>query len=194
LATQADTHPIRLVVTDDLRRSRLTVFFRLLLAIPHLIVVSVWGIVFFVVAFVNWFVLLFAGRTPEGMHNFQASFLIYSTRVTAYINLIADPFPGFGSGGSYPVDLVVAGPERHNRWKTGFRAILAIPALIFGSVLQQLMQVLAFVGWFVCLAIGRMPEGIRDLQAFCLRYSQQANGYFFLLTDRYPSLAGGPTA
>ena len=30
-----DGHPVRLVVTDDCRRSRLTVFFRLLLAIPH---------------------------------------------------------------------------------------------------------------------------------------------------------------
>lgn len=192
MATQADIHPIRLVVTDDLRRSRLTVFCRLLLALPHFVVVSVWGIVFLLVAIAAWFVTLFTGRMPDGMHGFQASYMVYVTRVTAYANLIADPFPPFGSGGSYPVDLEVAGPERQNRWQTGFRVILAIPALILANVLQQLMQVLAFVGWFVALATGRMPQGIRDLQAFCLRYSQQTNGYLFLLTERYPSLAGGP--
>ena len=38
-------HPIGLIVTDDLRRSRLTVFFRLLLVIPHLIWLTLWGIV-----------------------------------------------------------------------------------------------------------------------------------------------------
>jgi len=43
--TEHVRHPIRLVVTDDLQRNRLTVFFRLILAIPHLIWVTVWGIV-----------------------------------------------------------------------------------------------------------------------------------------------------
>ena len=42
--------PIRIVVTDDLERSRVTVFFRLLLAIPHLVVVALWGIAAFAVA------------------------------------------------------------------------------------------------------------------------------------------------
>ena len=37
-------HPIQVVVTDDLRRSRLTVFFRGLLVIPHLIVLILWSI------------------------------------------------------------------------------------------------------------------------------------------------------
>ena len=40
----ADSHPIGLIVTDDLQRNRLTVFFRLLLAIPHFIVVILWGV------------------------------------------------------------------------------------------------------------------------------------------------------
>jgi hypothetical protein len=39
-----EPHPIRLIVTDDLRRSRLTVFFRLLLAIPHFVWLLLWGI------------------------------------------------------------------------------------------------------------------------------------------------------
>src|SRR5712692_10359274 len=98
-------HPISLIVTDDLRRSRLTVFSRPLLPIPHLIWVSLWGIVVEIVVFIAWVVALFTGRVPDGLHNFIASFLRYSIRVTAYIFLLADPFPPFGSGGSYPVDV-----------------------------------------------------------------------------------------
>ena len=65
-------HPIRLVVTDDLRRSRLTVFFRLLLAIPHLLWIGLLGIVVVVIAVLNWFATLFAGRSPAGLHDFLA--------------------------------------------------------------------------------------------------------------------------
>jgi hypothetical protein len=191
---QAESHPIRLDVEDDLRRSRLTVFFRLILAIPHLIVVTVWGIVSWLIAIVAWFATLFAGRTPDGLHNAQASFVRYHTRVNAYIYLLADPFPPFGAGGGYPVDLEIAPPETQNRLTVFFRVILAIPALILASILQQLLGVLAFIGWFVALFTGKMPQGMEDLGAFCLRYYEQTTAYVLLLTGRYPSLSGGPTA
>jgi hypothetical protein len=187
-------HPIRLVVTDDLRRSRLTVFFRLLLAIPHLIAVYVWGIDGFLAAIVNWFATLFAGRSPQGLHDFISSFLVYQTRVTAYLYLLAEPWPPFGSSGEYPVDLQVDGPREQNRLTVAFRVILAIPALILASVFRTLNQVLAFVSWFYALATGHISEGIRSLGAYCLRYEQQTYGYVLLATQRYPSLSGAPTA
>ena len=59
-------YPIRLVVTGDLRRSRLTVFFRYLLALPHLVWVSLYGIAAYVVLLVAWFAALFMGRVPGG--------------------------------------------------------------------------------------------------------------------------------
>ena len=62
--------PVRIVVTDDLDRSRVTVFFRLFLAIPHLIVVALWGIAAFVVSIILWFALIFEGRAPESMQRF----------------------------------------------------------------------------------------------------------------------------
>ena len=61
---RAVPHPIRLVVSDDLKRTRLTVFFRLILVIPHLIWLSLWGIVVYLAVIVSWFATLFAGRTP----------------------------------------------------------------------------------------------------------------------------------
>jgi len=186
-------HPIRLRVDDDLRRSRLTVFFRLLLAIPHFVVLALWVVVVFVVAIVNWIVTLVTGRSPDALHRFLAAFLRYSTHLLGYVLLLADPYPSFTPSSPYPIDIEIAPPERQNRWVTGFRLILAIPALILANVLSQVMEVIAFLGWFVCLAIGRMPRGMRDLAAFCLRFQQQTYGYVLLLTQRYPSLGSGVT-
>jgi hypothetical protein len=185
-------HPIRLVVKDDLQRSRLTVFFRLFLALPHLLWLMIWAYAVYLLAIVIWFVALFGGRLPEGLHDFQARWLRYSTHVYAYVTLLANPFPAFTSNENYPVDLEIDGPEPQSRLTVFFRLILAIPAWIIASVLTNLLGVLAFLGWFACLFMGRMPEGMRNLGAYCLRYQQQTFGYgLLLLTQRYPSLGTG---
>ena len=184
-------HPIRLIVTDDCRRSRLTVFFRLLLAIPHFLWLTLWSIAVLFVVIVGWFAALIKGRLPDGMHSFLARYLVYSTRVNAYWNLLANPYPPFHGSPSvaYPVDLHVDPPQRQRRWTILLRVILAIPALILAWVFGQVLGIVAFLGWFVCIAIGRMPKGMRDLGVYCLRYQQQTYGYMMLPTERYPSLA-----
>jgi hypothetical protein len=186
-AQQQQRHPIRLVVDDDLRRNRVTVFFRLLLAIPHLIWFVLWGIVAFLALIANWFATLFVGRSPAGLHGFLATYLRYQTHVYAYVLLIADPFPGFGGAPGYPIDLEVAPPEPQNRLTVFFRVILAIPAYIITSIMSYLNRALAIFSWFVALVLGRVPEGMRNFAAFALRYEQQTNGYLALLTQRYPS-------
>jgi hypothetical protein len=184
-------HPIRIVVTDDLRRSRLTVFFRLLLAIPHLVWSFLWGILAFLAAIVNWLATLFAGRSPDALHDFLASYLRYRTHVLAYTLLLADPFPAFGGRPGYPVDLEIDPPAEQNRLGVFFRLLLAIPALVIAQILTYLAQILSFFGWFIAIFTGRMPKGMRDLGVFCLRYDQQAQAYVLLLTSRYPAL-GAP--
>ena len=186
-ATAQVRHPIRLVVTDDLQRNRLTVFFRLILAIPHLIWVAVWGIVAVLAAVANWFATLVKGESPEGLHNFLATYLRYQTHVYAYVLLLADPFPGFGGRPGYPIDIEVDPPEPQNRWTVAFRLILAIPAFIVSGILGYLNRALAIFSWFVALALGRVPEGLRNFAAFALRYEQQTAGYAYLLTGRNPS-------
>jgi len=180
-------HPIRLVVTDDLQRNRLTVFFRLILAIPHLIWLTVWGIVAALAAIANWFATLVNGQSPEGLHDFLATYLRYQTHVYAYILVVADPFPGFGGKPGYPIDLEVDPPERQNRWTVAFRVILAIPAFIVSGIFGYLNRVLAVFSWFIALVMGSVPEGLRNFAAFALRYEQQTAAYALLLTGRYPS-------
>jgi Domain of unknown function (DUF4389) len=186
-------HPIGLTVRDDLRRSRLTVFFRILLAIPHIVWFILWSFGAFFAVIANWFATLFRGSSPTALHRFLAAYVRYSVHLVAYVTLMANPFPGFaGAPGTFPVDVEIALPERQNRWMTGFRLLLAIPGFVIQSALALLLYVAAFLAWFAALATGRMPAGLRDLGVFALRYSAQIDGYLYLLTERYP-FSGPPT-
>ena len=192
--TASDHHPIGLVVNDDLRRNRLTVFFRLLLAIPQEIWISLWGIVAYVVLIIAWFAALFTGRVPTGLHNFLARFARASIHVYAYILLLADPWPPFGGEqGTYPVDLRIDPAAEQSRLTVFFRMLLAIPAFLLAYVFRMVNLIVAFLGWFVCIFTGRMPQGMRDLSLWMLRYEAQTYCYVLLLTGRYPSLSGAPS-
>ena len=209
-------HPVRLVVTDDLRRSRLTVGFRLLLAIPHLFWVVLWSFVLVFIAFIAWIAALIKGRLPKGLHDFFSMYVRYVTHLGAYLSIAANPYPGFTGSPGYPVDVELPPePERQSRWTIGFRIFLALPALILASVLGWSLGgggggrtgtaesggegwwttgsfggvavVCGFLGWFAALALGRMPNGLRDLAAYGIGYGAQSYSYGLLLTDRYPS-------
>jgi Domain of unknown function (DUF4389) len=181
-------HPVRLVGDpDDLRRSRLTVLFRLPLAIPHLVWVVLWGILATLAAIAQWFVTLFSGRPAKSLHGFLSRYVRYVFHVYAFLTIAANPFPGFtGDEGRYPLELVLPPPGRQNRWKTGFRIILVIPAGILSSALGGALGVAAVLMWFSSLATGKAPWGLRNLAAYALRYEGQLYAYLFLLTDAYP--------
>lgn len=186
-------HPIDMTVSGDLRRSRLTVFFRLLIAIPHLIWMWLWGILAEVALLVAWVVALFAGRVPSGLHNFLAAYLRFYTRVAAYLLLLADPYPPFGGAeGGYAVDVRIAPAEPQSRLTVLFRIVLVIPAALLTYVFRLVNEVVAFLGWFYCLFTGHMHQGMQDISTWLLRYEVQTAAYTLLLTQRYPSLSGGP--
>jgi hypothetical protein len=187
-------HPVRLRVTDDLHRTRVTVLFRLFLAIPHFLWAALLGIVVILALIANWFATLVSGRSPARLHSFLAGYLRYTTHVWAYAFLIADPFPGFylvNLKEGYPIDLEVAPPEPQNRWTVAFRLILAIPAMLVTQILRNLSGLLAVFSWFVALIQGRVPRGVRDFAALALRYETQTYAYIALLTPRYPSFDVG---
>jgi hypothetical protein len=192
---QLASHPIGLIVDDDLKRNRLTVFFRILLAIPQLIWIAIWGIAAWLVLLASWVSALIMGEVPEGLHNFNTRFLRLNAHVNAYLFLLADPWPPFmGEPGSYPVDLRVAPAVKQSRVTVFFRIFLAIPAFIVSYVFRLVNEIVAFLAWFYCLFTGRMHQGMRDLSAWMLRYEFQTHAYVFLLTARYPSFEGGPSA
>jgi hypothetical protein len=185
--------PVRLAVTDDRRRSRLTTFFRFFLTVPHFVWLFLWGVLAFFAVIANWFVALVRGRSAGPLHRFVAAYIRYQTHVGAFLYLVANPFPGFTGKRGYPVDLHIDALERQSRWVTAFRLVLVVPAVILNGALQWLLVAAGIGGWFAALVTGRMPEGLRNAGAHALRYSAQLNAYGAVLTDRYP-FSGPPTA
>jgi hypothetical protein len=89
-------YPAALEIVDPTgSRDRLTVALRLLLAIPHFIVLFFiflgWGIA----TIVAWFVILFTGSYPEALHHFSVGALRWMLRVETYVLLMVDEYPPF---------------------------------------------------------------------------------------------------
>jgi hypothetical protein len=179
--------PVRLRDEGERRRNRLLVLFRLLLAVPHFVWLTLWSIVAFVLTVVAWVVALVLGRVPGWLHRFLSAYLRYWTHVISFVYVLGGPFPGFlGRAGSYPVDLEIDPPEPQSRLKTLFRAFLAVPAFLAGSAFSTVMLVAGIGAWWAALFVGRIPEGLKGLLGWAVRYQAQLDGYVLLLTDRYP--------
>ena len=76
-------------------RDRLTVAFRPILALPHLLVVWLLGIAWGFISIVAWFAILFTGRYPASLYQFAVGVLRWTTRVEAYLLLLTDDYPPF---------------------------------------------------------------------------------------------------
>jgi Domain of unknown function (DUF4389) len=170
------------------KRSRLTTFFRLVLVIPHVIVLAFYAIAAGVVVIIAWFALVFTGRWPRGMYDFVAGFFRYGTAVHGYFYLLTDEYPPFGSDvDSYPVRLNVAPPQdEYSRLKVLFRIILAIPPYIIAYAMNIVMQVGAFLAWFAIVVLGRQPKGLQDMIVLGMSYQQRAYAYMALLAEDWP--------
>jgi hypothetical protein len=171
------------------RRSRLSTFFRLILAIPVAIVLYVFGIVAWFAVVIAWFAIIITGRYPKGLYEFVADFTRFLARVTAYGVLLTDAYPPFNGShdASYPVRMEFAGPlEHYSRLKTLFRVILAIPIVILRYVINLLLEIGAFAGWVVIVITGKMPRGLFDVMVLANSYTARSDAYLYLLTETYP--------
>ena len=187
-------HPVTLSLSaDDLRRSRLTTFFRLPLAMPHLIWLALWSVVVLFAAVAAWLAALVSGHVPQSLHRFLAAYVRYATHFTAFLYLTANAFPGFtGAVGSYPAEATIPSRDLQSRWTVLIRGILLLPAWLIFSALSGVYLLTAVFAWWTALITGRIPRGLRDAGAFALRYSTQAYAYGLLLTPRYPYAGPGP--
>lgn len=177
------------------RRSRLTTFFRLLLAIPHAVVLWFYALFAAVAVVIAWFAIVFTARYPQGLYGFVAGYHRYFARYSAYTYLLTDPYPPFSGqeDPEYPAVLAIGPPmEKYSRLLTFFRLILLIPVWIVAYVLGIVAGVLVFLAWFVIVILGRMPEGLQRIVEFCLSYLLRAGVYASLLTEAFPPFDGSP--
>ncbi|UCH86008.1 MAG: DUF4389 domain-containing protein [Dehalococcoidia bacterium] len=201
MADEAVAYPVTYDVEPQIaERNRLTVAFRFILAIPHLLLVGgpgfglgvgsdrtgVLGTVAAVAAIINWFIIVFTGRANEGLLSLQQYYLRWRARALAYEALLRDEYPPFGDG-DYPVSAdFPAVIEGRNRWTVGFRLLLAIPQAIVLFFVLIAWVVTAIIGWFAVLFTGRYPNGLWQFGQGAMRWTLRVEAYLLLLRDEYP--------
>jgi hypothetical protein len=193
-ATATGPAPILVGFADPVPQRRATVFFRIILLIPHAIALWAIGIAAEVIAVIGWFAALFTGRLPQFAADFLTGYLRWLTRYNAYYLLLTDQYPPFSLDDvSYPVRVAVR-PGRLNRLAVLFRFILGIPALIVGSLVGFGLALLSlFIIWLIVLFTGTMPVAAHRALSAVARYSARFSGYMLLLTSEYPKGLFGDT-
>jgi len=180
-------------------RNRLTTFFRYLVVIPWAIVAALYAIAAEIAAVIAWFAIVFTGRYPEGLYNFNAGFLRMSTRVNGFYYLLTDEWPPFNGDENpqYPIRVGVPEPlGAYDRLKTGLRLIFGIPVYLLAIVQSLILTVCTIIAWFAILFTGRLGEGLFNPMRSASAYLARATAYFLLITEDWPpfSLEEGVTA
>ena len=88
-------YPASYEVVDPTTRDRITVAFRVILAIPHFIVLFFLMFAWWIVSVVAWFVILITSAYPSGLYEFSVGCLRWLLRVESYMLLLVDDYPPF---------------------------------------------------------------------------------------------------
>ena len=216
-------YPVSFDVEPQLHgRNRLTVFFRFILAIPHLLLVGgpgialgggvFWrrewqdgtrwwsldwgsgalGLAAFVMAVIAWFAIIFANQHPRGLWDFAHYFMRWRSRAVAYMALLRDDYPPFGDA-AYPVTYTATYPDApRNKWSVGLRIIYIIPHVIVLFFLGIAWVVTAIIAWFAILFTGSYPEGLYEFAVGYLRWTVRVESYALLMRDAYPPFSFQP--
>jgi len=199
-------YPVTYEADYQSEQNRATTFFRIILAIPWIIV----GVVYYIVAAFThlfaWVAIVITGRYPQGLYNLNSGFVRYFVRTSAWIYLQTDEWPPFSISDDpgYPIRVILAPrAERQSRLSAFFRIILAIPMLIVSYAVNYVHQWIAVIAWLTIVFRGYLPEQLNTAMTFCNSFYARVYGYLALLTDDYPpigvekakgvgNLGGGP--
>src|SRR5262249_9954465 len=166
-------YPVTVTIEPSLTgRNRLTTAFRLILALPHVILVGglgfgaarasadtigvgseagLLGAVAWFLAIVSWFTIVLGGEHIAGIRQFTLFSLRWRVRALAYLMLLEDPYPPFGDA-PYPASIAVVDPAGpRDRLTVGLRLFLAIPHFVVLVFLVFAWWLTAIVAWVAIL-------------------------------------------
>jgi len=202
-AGQTPSYPVIFEVEPQLTsRNRVTTAFRLILGVPHIIVIGgLSGVGFgfaglrtagalataaFTMAFISWFAIVFAHKHPRGLWDFATYYLRWWVRASAYLTLLRDDYPPFGDG-DYPTTFDVSYPEgERDRLSVGLRLIYVIPHAVVLFFVNFAWFVTTVIAWFSILFSGKYPKGLYEFGVGAMRWNVRVQAYVLLLRDEYP--------
>jgi hypothetical protein len=203
------TYPVTFAVDfPDRGLNRLTTAFRLIVAIPIAIILSLvssesihyatstnganetvttiatgGGLLFLPLVLM----LLFRQKYPRWWFDWNLQLLRFSSRVSAYIALLDDHYPSTDEEQSVHLDFAYPDARQLNRWLPLVKWLLAIPHYIVLIFLGIGAIVAIILAWFAILFTGKYPRGLFDFVVGVMRWSNRVTGYaFVLVTDEYP--------
>jgi hypothetical protein len=188
MTPQNPDYPVSVDIDYPDQLSRLLIFVKWLLAIPHYIALWVLGIGAWVVLIVSWFAVLITGVYPEGMFNYLLGFERWRVRVSAYLLLQTDAYPPFSLADdpSYPVRVQIEYPGQIARWRPLVHWLLVIPAALGAFVIGIAAFFAVIIAWFAILITGRYPQGLWDVVTIGIRWFTRVTIYEFWMTEAYP--------
>ena len=168
-----------------------------LLVIPHLVVLIFWWIAYVLLTIFAFFAILFTGRYPRGIFDFNVGVLRWTWRVAfySYSALATDRYPPFSlSTRDYPANLEEEYPERLSQGLVLIKWwLLAVPHSLVTGILEGgfggwggLTSLLAIFGAVGLLFNGRYPADIFRLVLGFNRWALRVAAYASLMTDEYP--------
>jgi hypothetical protein len=204
------TYPVQFDVEyPDRPLDRLTTAFRLIVAIPILIVLGLvsgsdwntWrngttgttaaagGILFGA----TLLLILFRQKYPRWWFDWNLELLRFSNRVTVYIALMDDRYPSTDEHQSVRLEIPYPDATRLVRWLPIVKWLLAIPHYIVLFFLDIAALVSVIIAWFVILFTGRYPRELFDYLVGVIRWHNRVIAYAFMLTtDQYPPFSLRP--
>jgi hypothetical protein len=186
--------------------NRLTTAFRLIVAIPILIVIGTltsagwndgtngdgaWDAlvigcsVFF---FPTLLLIVFRQKYPRWWFDFNLQLSRFGSRVMTYLALMRDEYPSTDEEQAVHLDFPYPDASRDlNRWLPLVKWFLAIPHYTILALLSIVAVVGVIIAWFAILVTGHYPRGIFDFVEGVMRWSTRVTAYAFtLVTDEYP--------
>ncbi|GHH59734.1 membrane protein [Kitasatospora indigofera] len=210
MAFAATGQPVRVDARLDLPLSRWLWLVKWVLAIPHWIALFFLWIAFAILSVFAFFAILFTGRYPRPVFDFNLGVLRWSWRVSyyAYGALGTDRYPPFtlAEEPDYPAHLDIAYPEQLSRGLVLVKWwLLAIPQYVLVAIFVGggredwagggLVALLVLFAGVALAVTGRYPLGIFDLVVGLDRWVLRVAAYAALMTDAYPPFRldqGGP--
>jgi hypothetical protein len=164
-----------------------------LLAIPQLIIISVFDRVVQVISLIALFAILFTAKYPRGLFDFVVNLRRWQWNVGAYFGLLRDEYPPFSwEPGQYPATFDIVYPENLNRFLPLVKWILAIPHYLVLIALIVAAVITTIIAFFAILFTGKYPDGLFDFAVGVGRWSQRVNAYVLFMTDEYPPFSLKP--
>lgn len=166
-------------------RNRLTAFFRLILAIPIIVVVTALATAIQLIVVPALLMILFRGKYPRWWFDFNVEWLRFDARINAYLLLLRDEYPSTDE--EQAVHLNLERPERLNNFMPLIKWLLALPHYVALVVLGAVGVVATVIAWLAILFTGKYPQGMFDFVVGVARWSLRVQAYMLILaTDEYP--------